>query len=192
MRQVRKCNYPFVPFLYKPFSPHTRPTSSVTTTGGGWAPDPSGNPSKARPNTVASRDVVKRCAELAAKAREITGPACTSAELRSSTWTIEPSRGGDGERLAYLNGLSLWRGCLCSASDMYGSGSLEQEGASDESRTGTWISIRTIRTHMSPKDDGHIMTLRVTFLAQLDCYIIPICLPQTYRRGKHSHHSDST
>lgn len=85
-----------------PFSRRTKVTSSVATTGGGWAPDPSGSPSKARPNTVASRDVVKRCAELAAKAREITGPACTRAELRSSTWimTIEP---WGGERLASLN-----------------------------------------------------------------------------------------
>lgn len=78
---------------YPPFdlTLHTNITSSVATTGGGWAPTPSGSPSKARPNTVASSDVVKRCAELAANAREITGPACTSAELRSSTLTIEPS-----------------------------------------------------------------------------------------------------
>lgn len=63
-------------------------TSRVETGGGGWDPAPSSSPSSASPNTVPSSDVVNKCAEFAANAKEITGPACTSAELSNSTCVL--------------------------------------------------------------------------------------------------------
>lgn len=58
---------------------------------------------------------MKRWAELAAKAREITGPACTSAEFRSSTcrMNVAARKVDGGKRLASLN---ILNGCLSTQS----------------------------------------------------------------------------
>lgn len=77
-------------------------TSSVDTVEGGWDPVPSGNPSSTRPKTVPSKDVVNKCFEFAAKAREMTGPACTSAEFSSSTYSC--AAGMCGSDLRYADG----------------------------------------------------------------------------------------